>query len=74
MSKTPNGSHLSRTKWRFFPNCKQILCITIIKLVAYEFFLHASSFHNVVVGSVRFSMFWSNVLAKFSILRNEFYL
>ena len=51
MPKHQITQHLYRTKCSFFPNCKQILCITTFELLCMS--SHSSLF-NTVVGSVRF--------------------
>ena len=51
MPKHQITQHLYRTKCSFFPNCKQILCITTFELLCMS---SQSSLFNTVVGSVRF--------------------
>ena len=57
MPKTPNCSHLCRTKCSFFPNCKQMLYITTFKLLRTS---SRSWLQNTVVQSIRFALLWNS--------------
>ena len=64
-AKTANAQHLYRAKCSFFPNCRQILCITIFELLGTS---SQSSLFNVPLYQISVNLenfsFWDQIFPK----------